>query len=452
MALIDDLLSYWSLDETTGTRVDSHGSNDLADNGGVSGTSGVATFDGSNDFLNIASNASLQMGDVDFSIVYFFRASNVSGARGHVAKVSAASGTTWEYYLRTNGTELQFNISDGTNNGTAATTIANTTWYFVTAIHDSINDELRLYVDGTLVDTEAWTTGGLVSTGAFALGARPATSYAHFFAGDMDEVGIWKRALTPTEIADLYNDGNGRNYAYIEATGGGGDVSVSAGIGALVAAGLDATIVASGTASIPAGLGALTITPLSATVVVSGTASISAALATLTLAGLDATVTAPDGEAVTAGLGALVIVGLSATVTISGGATVAAGLGALVIAGQGATVTPSGTASVDAGLGALALAGQAATVAVSATIITAGVGALTLVGLPATVVASGAALIAVDLGLLILAGLRASIVVGVITVPASRTYEIAAESRIFAVDAENRTFTIAAESRIYQVR
>jgi hypothetical protein len=227
MALIDDLVSYWLLDETTGTRVDEHGSNNLTDNGGVSGTSGVATFDGSNDYLNIASNASLQMGNIDFSIVYFFRASSVSGARGHVAKTSAAGGTTWEYYCRTNGTTLEFNISDGTNNGTASTTIANSTWYFVTAIHDSVNNELRLYVDGTLVDTETWTTGGLVSSGAFALGARPATSYAHFFAGDMDLVGIWKRALTPAEITDLFNGGDGRDYAYIEATGGGGAIEGS---------------------------------------------------------------------------------------------------------------------------------------------------------------------------------------------------------------------------------
>lgn len=221
MALIDDLVSYWSLDEASGTRIDAHGSNDLADNGGVTGTSGVATFDGSNDYLNIASNASLQMGDIDFSIVYFFRASTVSNPRGHVAKVSAASGATWEYYIRTNGTTLEFNVGNGSTVGTATTTIANNTWYFVVAVHDSVNNELRLYLDGTLVSTVAWTTGALVGGGAFALGARPATSYAHFFGGDLDEVGLWKRALTPAEITDLYNGGDGRNYTYIAASGGG---------------------------------------------------------------------------------------------------------------------------------------------------------------------------------------------------------------------------------------
>lgn len=395
MALIDDLVSYWSLDETTGTRVDSHGSNDLTEVNGVTGTSGVATFNGSNDYLNIASNASLQMGNIDFTIVYFFRASSVSGARGHVAKTSAAGGTTWEYYCRTSGTTLEFNISDGTNNGTASTTIANTTWYFVTAIHDSVNNELRLYVDATLVSTVAWTTGGLVSTGAFALGARPATSYAHFFAGDMDEVGIWKRALTPAEITDLYNGGDGRNYAYIEATGESGAIEGTASVtlGAL-------TSTATGALSIA---GATSATLSSATLSSTGALSLTGSLSS-TLGALTVTAT---GELIAEGSGSLAVTLGALTVTAAGQVAIVGVTGVTLGA-----LTLSATGDLEAGPeGALSVTLGALTAVATGALSIAGVTGVTLGAL--TVTSSGAVALTgqavINLGTLTLTGVGVAV-------------------------------------------
>jgi hypothetical protein len=66
-----NLIAWWSMDETSGTRFDSHGTNALSDNGNVGTTTGVvgnaASFDGLDDYLSIADNLALSTGDIDWS-------------------------------------------------------------------------------------------------------------------------------------------------------------------------------------------------------------------------------------------------------------------------------------------------------------------------------------------------------------------------------------------------
>ena len=62
--LKDDLVSWWSLDETIGTRDDSHGSNNLVDHNTVGYTTGkqgnASAFTAANsEYLDIADNADL---------------------------------------------------------------------------------------------------------------------------------------------------------------------------------------------------------------------------------------------------------------------------------------------------------------------------------------------------------------------------------------------------------
>src|SRR6202035_2479657 len=43
-------------------------------------------------------------------------------------------------------------------------------------------------------------------------------SYQAYFDGDIDEVSIWNRALTSTEVSDLYNSGGGLQYPFAGGT------------------------------------------------------------------------------------------------------------------------------------------------------------------------------------------------------------------------------------------
>ncbi|MFC5243450.1 LamG domain-containing protein [Streptomyces atrovirens] len=78
-------------------------------------------------------------------------------------------------------------------------------WTHLTAVYDAPADETRLYVNGRLQ-----ATGTAPGTGAAdgplqfgrALSDGSPTEYTDYFDGSIDEVAVWQRALTDTEIAD----------------------------------------------------------------------------------------------------------------------------------------------------------------------------------------------------------------------------------------------------------
>jgi hypothetical protein len=78
----------------------------------------------------------------------------------------------------------------------SATALNANTWYHVAATYDGAN--MKLYINGALDATKA-QTGSVNSTGAFNVGYLYNTS--RNFNGKIDEVRVWKRALSQTEIS-----------------------------------------------------------------------------------------------------------------------------------------------------------------------------------------------------------------------------------------------------------
>ncbi|MEJ5051158.1 endo-beta-N-acetylglucosaminidase H [Chryseobacterium culicis] len=78
----------------------------------------------------------------------------------------------------------------------SATALNANTWYHVAATYDGSN--MKLYINGVLDATKA-QTGSVNSNGAFNVGYLYNTS--RNFNGKVDEVRVWKRALSQTEIS-----------------------------------------------------------------------------------------------------------------------------------------------------------------------------------------------------------------------------------------------------------
>ena len=87
------------------------------------------------------------------------------------------------------------------------TTLASTetfrdgTWHHVAVVKST--SELRLYVDGELVDSVADTTS-VHSSVDIVLGRESVSSSQSYFDGSLDDVRVYGAALTAEEIADLY--------------------------------------------------------------------------------------------------------------------------------------------------------------------------------------------------------------------------------------------------------
>jgi hypothetical protein len=223
MALIDNLVSYWSLEDAT----DAHGARDLTNNGTVTFVTGKVANAGdfestSSQYLSHADHADLRMGDIDFSIACWVYFESKTAFRTFVSKCSNAVNKR-EYLLDfDSGAErIRFSVSSAGTSfttrqaSTLGTPVINT-WYFVVARHDATNNTISICVNDGTVDSVAHSGGAFTSDIEFRIGAAVAVGGTpNYHDGLIDEVGIWKRLLTSAEITELYNSGNGRDYAYI---------------------------------------------------------------------------------------------------------------------------------------------------------------------------------------------------------------------------------------------
>jgi len=84
------------------------------------------------------------------------------------------------------------------------------TWTMVTITYDGTT--IRLYVNGVQDATQA-VSGTLDAFGGGGLGPLQLfyeTGSGDGFAGDIDEVGLWNKTLSSTEVTNLYNGGAGQ--------------------------------------------------------------------------------------------------------------------------------------------------------------------------------------------------------------------------------------------------
>lgn len=234
MALADNLVAYYSLDEASGNAVDAHSTYDLTENGTI-GTatgkvSGARDFerDGSDDYFSHADDAAFSRGDTDFTFAFWVQFESLN----NFARIfSKTAGSNYEYglYIRdpafTGNYEFRWHCSDdGADEGTILSSstigaLSAATWYFVCVWHDSVNNQLGISVNAGTADTTSHTTGVYNGTAAFEIG-REGAEASRYLDGLVDEFGLWGRVLTSDERTELYNSDSGRDYAYI--TGGGG--------------------------------------------------------------------------------------------------------------------------------------------------------------------------------------------------------------------------------------
>jgi hypothetical protein len=225
MALKDQLVAHWSLEEASGGRADDIGSNTLTDNNTVTQNPGLvgnaAQFTAANtEYLSIVDNTALSMGDIDFAIAFWVYLDSKGADRGLVAKWSATEGEYRIYY--TSGSDrFRFDIRQPDNAASVAV-VANifgspsiATWYFIHAWHDSVANTINIQVNNGTPNTTAVSVGVRDSTAAFEIG-RHASGQPH--NGRIDQVGVWKRTLTSTERSTLYNGGAGLAFSQFSGT------------------------------------------------------------------------------------------------------------------------------------------------------------------------------------------------------------------------------------------
>ncbi len=215
--LLPTPVAYWKLEEPSGTRMDSLGSNHLTDNNTVTQAAGkqayAAQFTAANsEYLSIADNTDLSVGNIDFTVAFWVYLDDIGSTHDFINRYNIAGQRSYDIYFTT-GAGFNFAVSDnGVSNPTVLVTAATFgapaagVWYCVICWHDAANNIVGISVNG-IQDTAAHTTGAFDGTSEFQIGGINGSGAPH--NGRIDEVGFWKVVLSAQERADFYNGGLG---------------------------------------------------------------------------------------------------------------------------------------------------------------------------------------------------------------------------------------------------
>jgi hypothetical protein len=231
MALADAVpyaVAAWTLDETSGSRVDSVNGYNLTEYNTVGSAAGklsnAAQFIKANtEFLRRNDNADLSGGAVDLCFRCWIYADSLSS--GNTVFAKGATGALREYTLFIAfGNRLQFRVADSSATFHFVTTgsISTGTWYLVHCWHQN-GVGLGISLNAGAPVTTTHTTGSRDTSFPFYIGA---TDGGYTWDGRVDDFVFLKNyILDATERTADYNGGSGVAFADWSAGGGGGTPS-----------------------------------------------------------------------------------------------------------------------------------------------------------------------------------------------------------------------------------
>jgi len=217
--LSSGLLNYWDFEgdfnDDAGTvagassTVNDHGTTPA---GGVTLTAGgplgqYANFAGAGNYVNIPNSADVIMAGRSLTISAWFRVPAFT--RSWQALIAHGEGS--DYRIARRGTDAVMAYAGGTGDipGSAiGPAVNNNLWHHIVAITEH-GVSTRLWVNGNLIATGGVPT--LTNNGAAQLmiGGNPNDAGGAYrsWNGDIDDVAMWSRALTPAEITAIYSGG-----------------------------------------------------------------------------------------------------------------------------------------------------------------------------------------------------------------------------------------------------
>ncbi|MDP3723212.1 MAG: LamG-like jellyroll fold domain-containing protein [Candidatus Omnitrophota bacterium] len=212
------LISYWQMDKTSGSGVvgDAKGSNDgTAVNGPtiVAGKlSNALSFNGTTQYVDLGNKTAWDFGTGGFTIAAWIKTSATTGQLIYFRQDDGNAHNPYVHFLVTGSGFLSVAVrgTEAVYHELTATTgaVNDGAWHHVVLRSTGSNGTLYAYRDGVEVASRALgaTTVNYASApasiGVYRQNWVGVTST--FFNGQIDEVGIWSRALSASEVANLY--------------------------------------------------------------------------------------------------------------------------------------------------------------------------------------------------------------------------------------------------------
>jgi len=196
----------------SGTAVDVWNENDGTINGATTGVNGADqtyatneaySFDGTGDYVEIPHDDSLQPQAITVSA--WINANVFDKNHSILCKYQQGGADSWDLRPKSDGA-IQFTLGGG-NQLVSNTTLSTGEWHHVAATYDG--STIIIYIDG-VDDASTQNSGGiLTNTDYVSIGAGYDIGDGNrHFNGDIDDPRIYSRALTSTEVSNIYQTGS----------------------------------------------------------------------------------------------------------------------------------------------------------------------------------------------------------------------------------------------------
>jgi hypothetical protein len=202
------LVGWWRFDEGTGNVAKDSSGN--GNDGTISGASWVdgkygkaLSFDGASDYVQVSSITSLQITGA-LTLSAWVKLDSLTGSSAIVAK-----GWLGEYWWRIEvGGQMLFGHGDNWGNieeiYSGAAGIVSGEYFHLAVVRNPVTMKLYFYVNGVQLSSPDYTTLTGTSNQPVLIGKDSGGAYLD---GIIDEVRIYNRALSATEIGNLFQKG-----------------------------------------------------------------------------------------------------------------------------------------------------------------------------------------------------------------------------------------------------
>jgi hypothetical protein len=230
-SLVNNILLFWQLDQLFDKNItDAVSSNDGTAHNDASIVAGkleqAILFDGAqHQYLTIKDNAPINFSTTAFTISFWMKSDTPENWTIIMSKANGW-GDYNNYYGWVfgnaggqNGTSLEFAINSGNtgdknNRVIQADNVFDNNWHHIIGMRNE-NASMRLYVDGVLKGEELSVNQDLNTDYPFLVGGLNVDESIKFgYTGIIDELVMWKKALSDSEISELFNYGNGKQIPY----------------------------------------------------------------------------------------------------------------------------------------------------------------------------------------------------------------------------------------------
>lgn len=220
--LADGLVSYWPLDDGLPSRMttsisDLQGANPLTldasdpESAWLTGPSaksrGALQVDGESRYVVVPSSETLDLGTNAVTLsVWVNLAQLPADLPDAFGGIFDSANDAYVLYLDRGANELRFKVTaDGAQRpGIPAADLTVGEWMHVVGVYDGV--ESRIYANGELKDTHAGPTGQVISGQIAGIG-RNGDEDRYFLQTAIDEMALWNRALTESEIQTIRDTG-----------------------------------------------------------------------------------------------------------------------------------------------------------------------------------------------------------------------------------------------------